>query len=187
MDNFNELCAICHENMNIVDDNEKLYELPECKHYYHTNCIVTWFRCGHARCPLCNNEGINQDNSNMGINLISNTLNNYSWQYRRKLLNENYAVMRRLSKKKNASKELKQKINKLQSSEQKFKEVTRELRDFMNSVQPTMTVQQLKTIGRKLRGKKSTLRRKIMTMKSYIGLSKQSIEIIIPTKVDVSN
>ena len=53
MDEYNEKCAICHENMNIIDDNNEMYELPECKHYFHTNCILTWFRSGHnSRVPL---------------------------------------------------------------------------------------------------------------------------------------
>ena len=103
MDEYNEKCAICHENMNIIDDNNEMYELPECKHYFHTNCILTWFRSGHNRCPLCNNEGLN--NNNMSINLINNTLDNYSWQYKRKLLNANYVEMRNLSRKKDAPKE----------------------------------------------------------------------------------
>ncbi len=105
-DEFNEICSICHENMNIID-NDEMYELPECKHYFHTNCILTWFRAGHNRCPLCNNEGIN--NKNMSINLINNTLNNYSWQYKSKLLNDNYIKMRNISRKKNAPKGLKKK------------------------------------------------------------------------------
>ena len=29
--------VICHENL----DTEQSYTLPECKHKYHTNCIVT--------------------------------------------------------------------------------------------------------------------------------------------------
>ena len=47
-----ELCAICHENIDLNDGS--IYTLPECNHSYHTNCIMTWFRMGKNTCPLCN-------------------------------------------------------------------------------------------------------------------------------------
>lgn len=183
MDEYNENCAICHENMNIIDDNNEMYELPECKHYFHTNCILTWFRSGHNRCPLCNNEGLN--NNNMSINLINNTLDNYSWQYKRKLLNANYVEMRNLSRKKDAPKELKKKIEKLKKQEEKYKNATKEVNEFLNSKPKNMKVQQIISKIRVLRGKKWELKRKIIKMKTYIGLSNPVINIIIPKKVEV--
>lgn len=180
---YNEKCAICHENMNIIDDNNEMYELPECKHYFHTNCILTWFRSGHNRCPLCNNEGLN--NNNMSINLINNTLDNYSWQYKRKLLNANYVEMRNLSRKKDAPKELKKKIEKLKKQEEKYKNSTKEVNEFLNSKPKNMKVKQLISKIRVLRGKKWELKRKIIKMKTYIGLSNPVINIIIPKKVEV--
>ena len=53
-------CTICLNNLN----KEQIYELPECKHKFHTNCIVTWMRSGNNRCPLCNNTGINDTEEN---------------------------------------------------------------------------------------------------------------------------
>lgn len=47
-------CVICHENL--IDN---IYELPECGHKFHTNCIMHWFRTDHNTCPLCQNNGIN--------------------------------------------------------------------------------------------------------------------------------
>lgn len=183
-DDFNELCAICHENMNIIDNNDVMYELPECKHYFHTNCILTWFRCGHNTCPLCNNEGINNNNS-MSINLISNTLDNYSWQYKRKLLNDNFLKMRRYSKKKDAPNELKKKIKKLEKAEDKYKMFIKEMNDFMKSTPENMKVKNIMSKIRIYRNKKWQLRRKICKMKTYIGLSNPVINIIIPKKVEV--
>jgi len=183
MDEYNEKCAICHENMNIIDDNNEMYELPECKHYFHTNCILTWFRSGHNRCPLCNNEGLN--NNNMNMNLINSTLDNYSWQYKRKLLHENYISMRKLSKKKDAPKELKKKIEKLKKLEEKLINFKKENNSFINSQQGDITVQQILTKVRIQRNKKWQLRRKINKIKTYIGLSNPIINIIIPRKVEV--
>jgi len=60
MDN---LCLICHENLsteNIGTENiGNTYELPECKHSYHTDCIIEWFSNGSNKCPYCSNKGIN--------------------------------------------------------------------------------------------------------------------------------
>jgi|TARA_B110000902_G_scaffold263645_2_gene343181 hypothetical protein len=182
-DEFIEVCSICHENMNIIDDNNEMYELPECKHYFHTNCILTWFRAGHNRCPLCNNEGLN--NNNMSMNLINNTLDNYSWQYKRKLLNENYVEMRNFSRKKNAPKKLKKKIEKLKKQEERYKIVAKEVNEFLNSKPENMKVTEIISKVRILRGKKWVLMQKISKMKTYIGLSNPVINIIIPKKVEV--
>ena len=48
-------CSICFNTIEKKDE----YILPECKHKFHTNCIMTWFRMGHNKCPLCNNPGVN--------------------------------------------------------------------------------------------------------------------------------
>ena len=49
-----DICAICQEDL-----CGNIYELPECGHKYHTNCIMHWFRTNHNTCPLCQNQGIN--------------------------------------------------------------------------------------------------------------------------------
>mgnify|MGYP001200329965 CR=1 FL=1 len=187
MSEFDEICAICHENMNIVCDYENIYEnmyeLPECKHYFHTNCILTWFRCGHKSCPLCMNCGINDGHSS--VDLINTTLNNYHWQYRKKLLNDNYIEMRKFSKKKGAPIELKRKFIKIKKLEDKLKVFSTELKQFINSIQDTLTVKQVRQKGRRMRNKKWNLTRKINNLKSFIGLSNPIINIIIAKKVDV--
>ena len=35
----NDVCLICHCNL----EDEQIYELPECSHKYHTDCIIQWF------------------------------------------------------------------------------------------------------------------------------------------------
>ena len=52
-------CIICHDT--ITEHN--YYPLPECGHIFHTDCIVTWFRSGKHKCPLCNDMGINYEYS----------------------------------------------------------------------------------------------------------------------------
>jgi hypothetical protein len=49
------LCLICHD----LIETKHNYTLPECKHCYHTECIIEWFQKGDNRCPYCQNRGIN--------------------------------------------------------------------------------------------------------------------------------
>ena len=48
-----EECAICYEKLS----TEQSYTIAECGHTFHTHCIMSWYRCGHSRCPLCLGEG----------------------------------------------------------------------------------------------------------------------------------
>ena len=59
-----EKCGICQEALSSAQS----YTLPECKHKFHTHCIITWFRTRPpaddsngegGRCPYCGNRGIN--------------------------------------------------------------------------------------------------------------------------------
>lgn len=45
----NEICLICHEDLK----NSQIFEIPECKHRYHTNCLFKWFSYGNSKCPYC--------------------------------------------------------------------------------------------------------------------------------------
>jgi hypothetical protein len=177
-----EKCSICLEN---IENNE--YNLPECNHNFHTNCIITWFRAGHNCCPLCRNNGINGGNnsSNTSLNHINSELTQYSWIYRRKLLNDDYVKMRRLSRKKDASKHLKKKVAKLKIMEKKMKNILKEIRDFRKSKQPELTVSQIITKSRKIKGRKWKLKRNINNLKQFIGLTNPEIQIIIPVKVEI--
>ena len=48
----NELCGICLESLN----SEQIFEIPECGHKYHSNCIIHWYRIPNndKKCPYCN-------------------------------------------------------------------------------------------------------------------------------------
>ncbi len=61
-----DICPICQEALH----NKQTYELPECKHIFHTECILEWFRTRpisanyddldtDGKCPCCGNRGIN--------------------------------------------------------------------------------------------------------------------------------
>lgn len=44
-------CPICLDPL-----DHDVCELEECKHKFHSNCIVKWFRSQHTTCPLCKNQ-----------------------------------------------------------------------------------------------------------------------------------
>ena len=55
-DNTNNLeedcCVICLNNFNT---EEPTYTIEECKHKFHTNCLLQWFRTNNNSCPTCRN------------------------------------------------------------------------------------------------------------------------------------
>lgn len=42
-------CCIC---LGIFQEGDKVKLLPECKHYYHSECVDRWLST-HTSCPLC--------------------------------------------------------------------------------------------------------------------------------------
>ena len=72
-DNINEECMICKEELT----SQQCYTLPECKHTYHTACLISWFRNGDNRCPYCGNKGINNKCQHNNIINYSRRKRNY--------------------------------------------------------------------------------------------------------------
>ena len=57
------LCAICHENINLDDLSEKIIIcIPAeggCGNFFHKNCVNRWCNTSHTKeCPICRNPGI---------------------------------------------------------------------------------------------------------------------------------
>tara|TARA_B110000046_G_scaffold181522_1_gene213882 strand:- start:233 stop:775 length:543 start_codon:yes stop_codon:yes gene_type:complete len=98
-----DMCAICHEHL--IDN---IYELPECSHKFHTNCIMHWFRTDHNTCPLCQNCGIN-------FNIAYQQANSHGYAEKR-LWESYYPEACRYAKKKNADKEIISKIRSLKKT-----------------------------------------------------------------------
>ena len=85
-----ELCIICYSELDC--SGSVTYSLPECNHKFHQNCIMHWFRQANSKCPLCNNTGP----------LSSAGEGPARWKYPF----ERFKVLRRLSRKKDAPKDL---------------------------------------------------------------------------------
>lgn len=47
-----DICAICQED---IENNQQVRRLTHCNHYFHQDCIDTWFR-GNVHCPTCRHD-----------------------------------------------------------------------------------------------------------------------------------
>lgn len=52
------VCSICYSP---ISEESKIS--LECKHKFHGQCIVNWFK-NKTNCPICRNEHCNQEDSN---------------------------------------------------------------------------------------------------------------------------
>lgn len=66
-----DICAICQDE---IEANQEVRRLNHCNHYFHRNCIDTWFQ-GNTLCPTCrhdirevSNDRRSQDNQNQTQN-----------------------------------------------------------------------------------------------------------------------
>ena len=47
-------CPICHDEYQ-EDDQIAFSDNDECKHHFHTDCIMEWMMKGNDDCPMCRN------------------------------------------------------------------------------------------------------------------------------------
>ena len=159
-----EKCAICLNALN----KEQVYELPECGHKYHTNCIFHWIRSGNINCPYCGNNGVNASNEcNWG----------YSYNH------TTYKDLRQLSRKKDAPKKLKQQINKLKKIEQKLRDCIKENKEFKNKIGK---FSEMKKQQRIILKKKYTLTKQIRKHKKIISKSYNISSLILIKKKNIT-
>ena len=101
-------CCVCMEELDTHDAQNPTTRLP-CGHVLHTSCAMTWFRSGHAECPLCR----------AGPPEVFNfpTVGERCWR------------LRQLSRRKGAPKELKTLVRRLRKAESEMEGRNRELRE----------------------------------------------------------
>ena len=171
-----DICAICHE---VLGNN--LYNLPECSHNYHTNCIMTWFRAGHNTCPLCNNEGINATNKE-----ANDHINNVSLDQSRSYLSL-YKEISRNSKRKNAPVKMKKAVEKVVKYQKKFTDFKKESVVWKKSIPENTTVREIMLKISKYRRRKWKMARVLRNKKRMVGYlyGNKIVNIILPQKIDV--
>ena len=113
-----DVCCICLDDLN----KEQVYELRECGHKYHTNCIFHWVRCGHSNCPYCGNNGVNNLNN---LNNEDSYINYYRFN------NDLYILLRQFSRKKDAPIQLKKQVDRLKILEQRLKDSSKVKKEFL--------------------------------------------------------
>ena len=109
------MCMICLEPIT----TEPQYSLPECKHTFHQNCIMHWFRQGNSKCPLCNNVGV-------GYNSSSAVLHGTPWM----LAMARFKMVRQYSRRKSAPPRLKKQIALIKKHEDELKDLKKSMRQF---------------------------------------------------------
>jgi len=101
--NSDDNCSICLQKLNTTPNTC----LSPCKHSFHTECIIKWFRAGSPRCPLCNDT---------------------STQIPRGI-GERYKLVRAYARRKNAPKRLKKYVDKLKKTELVMKDIHHKIRE----------------------------------------------------------
>ena len=114
------LCPICLST--IDEDNNDMYKL-ECNHFFHSKCIMDWFRAenSNGKCPCCNDTP---------QNINTSLLNTY--YYDNNLIEQRCAAIRRYGNKKEAPLILKKRIEKLKKLEKDLKEISKEKKEFID-------------------------------------------------------
>ncbi len=141
-----EVCSICLGDL--YDPKEQIYQLPECGHRFHTNCIMHWMRnpISYNKCPRCGNTGVNK---------------NVYLGYCRKsgILNE----LKKFSKRKSSPKVLKNDIERLQICVKKIKEKEKNI----NKIIKDKELKKLKREKKSLTSKKYNLESKILSKYNF--------------------
>jgi len=183
------ICIICHDLLNTAPT----YTLPECKHQYHTHCIITWFRHRKSvewsgsynttetdgRCPHCGNTGIN-----------NSTLHGGNYYSRCRFLtqkeHELYKINKEYGRKKNAPEAMKKEIDKLSIKETEFVEFKKTVKEFKNNVKNNQvdyeeTKKQLNSNKKEM----WKLQKGISRIKKRIAVY-PIVPLIIPTPLDIN-
>jgi hypothetical protein len=150
-----EVCAICHEST-IVQP----VTLDPCGHTFCGLCIVRWLRTrgGEKVCPLCRDAG---------VDVLEDTITAGD-------AHERARVLLRLSRRKSASKLLKQTVVRYRRTQEKATTAARELHEFRVAHR-----EELKEYNR-LCTRKWQMRRKERVAKKRIGFSVFEDDLPVP-------
>ena len=173
------ICLICHDLLvggEETNENNPPYTL-ECRHKYHTNCIVTWFRSGHMNCPYCGDLGSNAPKKNK---LRANPRRSMfrPW-HERVIIESKYERLRQYSRRKDAPDQLVKAVDKLKDIERQCSESKDELKKFINEPIQGETWKAMEKKKNQMRHNIWTLSKKINKQKCVIS-EYPVIPLIIP-------
>ena len=104
-----DTCSIC---LSSYEDDEDTYILEACNHKFHTKCIINWFR--HAQsCPCCRDNTVDQFKEIPAF-----------------VLRERANELKKISRRVNAPKDLKNLVERVKKSDQKIKDKSTQLKNY---------------------------------------------------------
>lgn len=184
-DNTSEECMICKEELS----SQPCYTLPECKHTYHTSCLVSWFRNGDNRCPYCGNKGINN---------TCNENHNYSWRKQRynylciegfenQYIND---LKKYMNNKKNITNpfaiKLKKNFEKIKKIEDTLRENNKSYKTYKEKIKNEPVLHsEYKKIVRQFKNNKHKLSRQIRVERFKLINNNYIVPLIVPTSVNI--
>ena len=124
-------CQICMEPMN---DITKVYNLSECNHEFHTDCIVNWFRNDSPNCIACQ-PMMNQPTMNNNLNPANAQVNYdlYGLPYitfQQPNIQTPFAIVSRQARKKDAPESLKKMYKQYQQVRLKYATANKAYSDY---------------------------------------------------------
>ena len=179
------ICLICHDTLipeEETSDNNPPYTL-ECKHKYHANCIITWFRSGHNNCPYCGDTGSNGPQKPKKSRGRRRSL--YRSFPEKIALDTKYQRLRKYSRRKDAPSELVKMVDKLKTFEKERDDNDKTLREFNDRPTNGATWKDMSIERKKLREKCWTANRKVA--RQQIEISNYPIIPLIIPKIVVSS
>jgi len=179
------ICLICHDTL-IPEEEPSVNNPPytlECKHKYHANCIITWFRSGHNNCPYCGDTGSNGPKQPKKSGAIRRSLYR---PFQQKIATDvKYLRLRQYSRRKDAPHQLVRMVDKLKTLENERDDNDKALNEFKDKPANGATWKELNAEGGKLRQRRWAINRKIA--RQQIEISEYPIiPLIIPKIVTTS-
>ena len=131
------------------------YGLDECKHNFHTKCIMNWFRGGNHICPYCGDVGLNKEIYENGVNKYTPSI----W-FNDEVAYHKYYSLKKLINRKQFPDDLRDKYGKVQKLRNEYRVLVKDNDRISRSSTPIIYKNMLK--------KKTTNIKKIWRLRTRI-------------------